>query len=173
MKFAFIIDTSPLMQLKRSVIESDQKQDAPNSQKKLSCQSGMTYFEQSVYAIELFVNQRKKQESQGRADKYLLALTASNTFSNCPVESEQAESKQSAEDILMGPSALSERSQEMGTLILSGLQHPLSHFMAQLHNLRNPRRHSKIKRSLLDVMSALNAKRFATGADNRLKGIQL
>ena len=61
----------------------------------------------------------------------------------------------------------------MGTLILSGLQHPLSHFMAQLHNLRNPRRHSKIKRSLLDVMSALNAKRFATGADNRLKGIQL
>lgn len=73
----------------------------------------------------------------------------------------------------MGPSACAQPSQEMGTLILSGLQHPLSHFMKQLHNLRNPRRHSKIKRSLLDVLSALNAKRFATGADNRLKGIQL
>ena len=60
-----------------------------------------------------------------------------------------------------------------GTKILSNLWHPYRHFMAQLQNLKNPRLHSKIKRTLLDILSVLNSKRFISGADNRLQGIQL
>lgn len=60
-----------------------------------------------------------------------------------------------------------------GTKILSNLWHPFRHFMNQLQNLKNPRMHSKIKRTLLDVLAILNSKRFLSGADNRLQGIQL
>lgn len=94
MKFAFIIDTSPLMQLKRSVIDEplkdkDSQKAKSVSNKKSSLQSGMTYFEQAVYAIELFVNSRKKRDNLWQGDKYLLALTAPNTFSNCPEQADQ------------------------------------------------------------------------------------
>jgi hypothetical protein len=50
-KFAFVIDTSPLMQIKKPVYGSFNQSEA---------QAGMSFFEQSVYAIEEFVTMRKK-----------------------------------------------------------------------------------------------------------------
>lgn len=57
--------------------------------------------------------------------------------------------------------------------VLSSWEHPYKHFVNQLHNARNPRKHSKIKRTLLEMLKLLNGKRFLTGADCRFYGIQL
>ena len=46
----------------------------------------MSYFEQSIYAIEEFITVRKKMGPAWKQDKYLLALTASNPDSNAAIE---------------------------------------------------------------------------------------
>ena len=48
----------------------------------------MSYFEQSIYAIEEFITVRKKMGVTWKQDKYLLALTASNPESNAAIEIE-------------------------------------------------------------------------------------
>ena len=85
MKFAFIIDSSPLMQIKKSVVgefplnstkalaadskkqEEDSKVDQDKGAdglsdraKDFSPATGMSFFEQSIYAIEEFIAIRKK-----------------------------------------------------------------------------------------------------------------
>ena len=50
--------------------------------------TGMSYFEQSIYAIEEFITVRKKMGATWKQDKYLLALTASNPESNAAIEIE-------------------------------------------------------------------------------------
>lgn len=76
MKFAFILDTSPLMQLRQSVYVTEESKKAdPNAQ------TGMSLFEQSVYAIEEFVL-RRKQIGAFKQDKYFLALTATSLEDN-------------------------------------------------------------------------------------------
>ena len=104
----------------------------------------------------------------------MLALTASNPESNAAVEVElQINEGDLNEDELNEDDAIyykigRSKDDVHGTKILSNLWHPFRHFMAQLQNLKNPRLHSKIKRTLLDVLSILNSKRFLSGADNRL-----
>ena len=46
----------------------------------------MSFFEQSIYAIEEFISVRKKMGPIWKQDKYLLALTASNPDSNTAFE---------------------------------------------------------------------------------------
>ena len=49
----------------------------------------MSFFEQSIYAIEEFISVRKKMGPQAfKQDKYVLALTASNPDSNAALELE-------------------------------------------------------------------------------------
>lgn len=137
----------------------------------------MSFFEQSIYAIEEFIAVRKKLGPAWKQDKYILALTASNPESNAAVEVEVQLDDGNAEEAKPDDDAFFyqiERGNDVhGTRILSNLWHPFRHFMAQLQNLKNPRLHSKIKRTLLDVLHVLNSKRFLQGADNRLQGIQL
>lgn len=196
MKFAFIVDTSPLMQIKKSVIsefpsarkQEDSKIDAKSESAASSSLSkdevsastsstGMSFFEQSIYAIEEFVAIRKKLGMGWKQDKYLLALTASNPESNAAIEIELPSEEPNNEDIPEEDAVFYHNENQGGdphaTRILSNVWHPFRHFMAQLQHLKNPRRHSKIKRTLLDVLQALNSKRFVHGADNRLQGIQL
>jgi hypothetical protein len=160
MKFAFILDTSPLMQLRQSVYLPATQIGPVEESKRISItqpaqQTGMSLFEQSVYAIEEFVLKRK-QIGAFKSDKYFLALTAASAEDNYSV----MELDENAES-------------ESGIKVLSSWEHPYKHFVNQLHNIRNPRRHSKIKRSLLEMLNLLNGKRFLTGADNRLYGTQL
>jgi len=96
MKFAFILDTSPLMQIKKSVIgefpikhKEERKVDGQSSSSApQSSTTGMSYFEQSIYAIEEFITVRKKMGASWKQDKYILALTASNPESNAAIEVE-------------------------------------------------------------------------------------
>ena len=78
MKFAFIVDTSPLMQIKKSVIGDlnlpSKRQEEDRAE---AATTGMSFFEQSIYAIEEFITVRKKMGPVWKQDKYLLALTAS------------------------------------------------------------------------------------------------
>jgi len=68
MKFAFLLDTSPLMQIKKSVIgefphkrKEDTKVDKDSGDKAENyTTTGMSFFEQSIYAIEEFITVRKK-----------------------------------------------------------------------------------------------------------------
>ena len=106
MKFAFILDTSPLMQIKKSVIGEFQnrvptsdvlmKEHAEQSKSEESkvinppagatqASTGMSFFEQSIFAIEEFIAVRKKIGFY-KQDKYFLALTASNPESNCAMQ---------------------------------------------------------------------------------------
>lgn len=49
----------------------------------------MSFFEQSIYAIEEFISLRRKMGPHTwKQDKYLLALTASNSDSNAALEIE-------------------------------------------------------------------------------------
>jgi hypothetical protein len=204
MKFAFILDTSPLMQIKKSVSGEFQSRALTSEQItknhdevvktgseelkakeiafKAQQSTGMSFFEQSVYAIEEFISIRKKA-GYYKQDKYFLALTASSPESNCQLGNEQQANPDTEDDgdqlgiddKFYGIGGLTNPNQDnaYGTKILSSWQHPIRHFMAQLQGLKNPRRHSKIKRTLLDVLQIINAKRFVQGADNRLQGIQL
>lgn len=67
MKFVFVLDTSPLMQLKHS-------QNGV----------GMSFFQESVFAIEEFINHRKRL-NEFKTDKYYLFRTISKNESaeNC------------------------------------------------------------------------------------------
>ena len=89
MKFAFILDTSPLMQIKKSVIGEFPSKRRPEEAKSpgASAAIGMSFFEQSIYAIEEFITIRKKMGAW-KQDKYILALTASNPESNAALEIE-------------------------------------------------------------------------------------
>ena len=73
MKFAFILDTSPLMQIKKPVLQvppgkKDSKKTSTGKrgsskskdEKSDATTTGMSYFEQSIYAIEEFITVRKK-----------------------------------------------------------------------------------------------------------------
>ena len=64
MKFVFIVDTSPMMLLKHHDISNDKNV------------TGMTFFQESVYAIEEFVNHRKRL-NEFKTDKYYLIKTMS------------------------------------------------------------------------------------------------
>ena len=97
MKFAFILDTSPLMQIKKSVVtdfsnkvppsdlQAASQYDAEESKVASQSQTGMSFFEQSIFAIEEFISIRKKT-GQFKQDKYFLALTASNVESNTVIQ---------------------------------------------------------------------------------------
>ena len=119
----------------------------------------MSFFEQSIYAIEEFITVRKKMAAW-KQDKYILALTASNPESNAAVEIEIAQEDAKEDNQIAEEDAEYYKIEKSGevhaTKIVSNLWHPFRHFMAQLQNLKNPRRHSKIKRTLLDVLSVLN-----------------
>lgn len=90
-------------------------------------------------------------------------MTASSPESNCviegyeqpvPIEAEDDEAI-AIDDRFFGIAGVTNANQEQSihsTKILSSWQHPIRHFMAQLQGLKNPRRHSKIKRTLLDVL---------------------
>ena len=96
MKFAFILDTSPLMQIKKSVVtdfsnkvppsdlQAAGKYDQEESKISPQTQTGMSFFEQSIFAIEEFISIRKKT-GLFKQDKYFLALTASNVESNAVI----------------------------------------------------------------------------------------
>jgi hypothetical protein len=72
MKFAFILDTSPLMQIKKSVVtdftnkvppsDLQAKTSSTQEESKIAAQvqTGMSFFEQSIFAIEEFISVRKK-----------------------------------------------------------------------------------------------------------------
>jgi hypothetical protein len=106
----------------------------------------MSYFEQSVYAIEEFILIRRKI-GKFHDDKYFLALTAASPEHNIKTEAHQ-----------------------LNTQVLSSWEHPFKHFMTQLKYLKCPRIQSKIDKSLLEVLDILNQQRFLTGADNRVLG---
>ena len=110
-----------------------------------------------------------------KQDKYILALTASNPESNAAIEIEIQQNLDPTEEEIpeedLAFYQLHKTNDANSTKILSNLWHPYRHFMAQLKSLKNTRKHSKIKRTLLDVLQVLNHKRFLTGADNRLQGI--
>ena len=94
-----------------------------------------------------------------------MALTASNPESNAAIEVELQLDDAIADEGIPDEDAayyqIEKSNNEVhGTKILSNLWHPFRHFMAQLQNLKNPRLHSKIKRTLLDVLHILNSKRF-------------
>ena len=139
MKFAFILDTSPLMQIKKSVIgefPSKRSEEAKSdpcslSEDSTSTTTGMSFFEQSIYAIEEFITVRKKMAAW-KQDKYVLALTASNPESNAAVEIE-IQLEDAKEEIADEDAAYFqiEKSGEVhSTKILSNLWHPFRHFMA-------------------------------------------
>ena len=100
----------------------------------------MSFFEQSVYAIEEFIL-RRKQIGAFKSDKYFLVLTATSLEDNFNTgESEELDEKGKQE------------TNDGHAKILSSWEHNFKHFTAQLHNLKNPRRHSKIKQTLLEVL---------------------
>ena len=73
MKFAFILDTSPLMQIKKSVIgEFPRHQEEHKTEESKAIKTdkgttrGMSFFEQSIYAIEEFIMVRKKMGNAWR-----------------------------------------------------------------------------------------------------------
>ena len=105
---------------------------------------------------------KRKQIGAFKSDKYFLALTATSLEDNFSIGEIGEKDETGKQDAAEGK-----------TKILSSWEHSYKHFTAQLHNLKNPRRHSKIKRTLLEVLQVLNCKRFLSGADNRLHGIQL
>ena len=119
---------------------------------------GMSFFEQSIYAIEEFIAVRAKIGAW-KQDKYMLALTASNPESNCMVEEEAdntiLDGEDDFDDHKMGIRGQSggysggqndylnnmdelyggkrQHGQDVhSTKILSSLQHPYKHFKAQL-----------------------------------------
>ena len=63
MKFVFVIDTSPMMLLKSAL-------------KGEKVSSGMNYFQQSIFAIEEFINHRKRL-NEFKTDKYYLMKSLS------------------------------------------------------------------------------------------------
>lgn len=75
MKFAFLVDTSPLMQLKSPLVLQSDPQNF----------TGMTFFEQSTYSIEEFIVTRRKL-GKFAEDKYFLALTAASPEHNVKTE---------------------------------------------------------------------------------------
>ena len=95
----------------------------------------MSFFEQSIYAIEEFITVRKKIGAW-KQDKYLLALTASNPESNAAIEIEIKPEDSKDEN---GPAdedaayfQIEKNGDVHSTKILSNLFHPFRHFMAQL-----------------------------------------
>lgn len=99
-----------------------------------------------------------------KQDKYFLAITASSVEDNYDTGLIETESKNEEGKI-------ENENKKNSTKILSSWEHSFKHFTAQLHNLVNPRKHSKIKRTLLEVLQVINCKRFLCGSDNRLHGI--
>jgi hypothetical protein len=83
---------------------------------------------------------RRKQIGAFKQDKYFLALTASSIEDNYSVDGGEKEEGSKQDNA------------EGATKILSSWEHSFKHFTTQLHNLKNPRRHSKIKRTLLEML---------------------
>lgn len=96
----------------------------------------MSFFEQSIYAIEEFIAIRKKLGFAWKQDKYILALTASNPESNAALEIEisQDTGATNQDDETPKEDALYYRIDKSNdvhsTKILSNLWHPFRHFMA-------------------------------------------
>jgi hypothetical protein len=68
MKFVFIIDTSPQMMLRSHMPRGAEGPGEGQSPSK------MTYFQQAIFAIEEFVNHRKRL-NEFKQDKYFLVRT--------------------------------------------------------------------------------------------------
>ena len=135
MKFAFILDTSPLMQIKKSVI-SDLPTVAKRKGDEAATAIGMSFFEQSIYAIEEFIAVRKKMGPAWKQDKYILALTAANPESNAALELEVVLDENNNEEEPVDEDAgyyqIGKPKDLHGTKILSNLWHPFRHFSLQL-----------------------------------------
>ena len=134
-KFAFVIDTSPIMMLHSLPLPD---KDKPPSPEKIIPPNHISFFHQSIFAIEEFIRIRKSMPKEFENEKYFLFKTIEE---GAPSESCVLSSWE------------------------HNIKHT-THQLYYLKNTRDLI--IDLKKTLLSVMGVLNCKRFLNGADNRI-----